>query len=185
MIKFSRRSVVGVSVVAPIVVLAALVPVNAAMASGVHPAGSRAGHSFAGVRPRLSPPVGRAKPARAAPNLAAGKPSPWVPLKHAPSFDPGTMLLASDGTVLAGLSQGAAYGDDVQDNTNFPLVRITNSKTGAVTYARTSRWTSVSIAPGAASSTQFTVPATTPAGPSTLVVVANGIASQPVPVTIR
>lgn len=559
MIKFSRRSVVGVSVVAPIVVLAALVPVNAAIASGGHPAGGRVARLFAGVRPRLGPPVGRAKPARAAPNLAAGKPSPWVPLKHAPSFDPGTMLLASDGTVLvhveppaggtskwykltpdskgsyvngtwsqlpsmpsgynplyfasailpdgrmiveggeylggtpkwtskgaiynpvtnkwrsvappegwtnigdaqsdvlangtfmlsqacqdclskngtlstadalfnatglnwttlggqgkndpndeegwtlepngqiltvdtwltpttelftptnltwsfagntvtspinspevetgpqvvmpggdtfvvgagtssdippkpcttrrpaptavydysagkwlkgpaiptiggmqydsadgpasilpngnvlfdvspcvfnapitffvynagsrtlspvpnipnaandstfytrmlalpngqilfndgshhmlvytaggtpnpawaptiesissfsftpgqtgslsgtqlAGLSQGAAYGDDAQDNTNFPLVRITNSKTGAVTYARTSRWTSVSIAPGAASSTQFTVPTTTPAGPSTLVVVSNGIASQPVPVTIR
>ncbi len=44
---------------------------------------------------------------------------------------------------------------------------------------------SVSIAPGAASSTHFTVPGTTPAGASTLVVVANGIASRPVPVTIR
>ncbi len=89
------------------------------------------------------------------------------------------------GIQLAGLSQGAAYGDDVQDNTNFPLVRITNSKTGVVTYARTSNWTSVSIAPGAASATDFTLPSTTPAGPSTLVVVANGIASAPVPVTIR
>jgi len=28
-------------------------------------------------------------------------------------------------------------------------VRITNSKTGVVTYARTSYWSSVSIAPGA------------------------------------
>ena len=62
------------------------------------------------------------------------------------------------GTQLAGLAQGAAYGDDVQDNTNFPLVRITNSKSGVVTYARTSNWTSVSIAPGAASSTDFTDP---------------------------
>lgn len=35
------------------------------------------------------------------------------------------------------------------------------------------------------SSTKFTVPMGTPAGPGTLVVVANGIASQPVPVTIR
>ncbi len=73
----------------------------------------------------------------------------------------------------------------MQDNTNFPLVRITNAKSGVVTYARTSNWTSVSIAPGAASSTDFTVPSTTPAGASTLVVVANGIASAPVPVTIR
>jgi hypothetical protein len=89
------------------------------------------------------------------------------------------------GIQLAGLSQGAAYGDDVQDNTNFPVVRITNNKTGVVTYARTSGWTSVSIAPGAASSTRFTLPSTTPAGASTLVAVANGIASSPVPVTVR
>ena len=73
----------------------------------------------------------------------------------------------------------------MQDATNFPLVRITNSKTGVVTYARTSNWSSVSIAPGAASSTDFAIPKTTPAGASTLVVIANGIASAPVPVTIR
>jgi hypothetical protein len=88
------------------------------------------------------------------------------------------------GKQLAGLDQGAAYGDDVQDNTNFPLVRITNSASGVVTYARTSDWSSVSIAPGAKSQTKFTVPAGTPAGPSTLVVVANGIASSPSAVTI-
>jgi len=83
------------------------------------------------------------------------------------------------GQQLAGLDQGATYGDDVQDNTNFPLVRITNSATGVVTYARTSDWTSVSVAPGARSSTRFTLPPGTPAGKSTLVVVANGIASPP------
>jgi hypothetical protein len=44
---------------------------------------------------------------------------------------------------------------------------------------------SVSIAPGAFSSTKFTIPATTPAGPSTLVVIANGIASSPVSVMIH
>ena len=89
------------------------------------------------------------------------------------------------GTQLAGLDQGATYGDDVQSNTNFPLVRITNGASGVVTYARTSNWTSVSVAPAAGSSTEFTVPKTTPIGPSSLVVVANGIASSPVPVTIR
>jgi hypothetical protein len=91
---------------------------------------------------------------------------------------------ALSGRQLAGLDQGAAYGDDVQDNTNFPLVRITNSATGVVTYARTSGWTSVSVAPGTRSSTEFTVPPGTPAGKSTLVVVANGIASPPSTVTI-
>jgi hypothetical protein len=93
-------------------------------------------------------------------------------------------IYALSGRQLAGLDQGAAYGDDVQDNTNFPLVRITNSATGVVTYARTSDWTSVSVAPGTRSSTEFTVPPGTPAGKSTLVVVANGIASPPATVTI-
>jgi hypothetical protein len=91
---------------------------------------------------------------------------------------------ALSGDQLAGLDQGAAYGDDVQDNTNFPLVRITNSATGAVTYARTSDWTSVSVAPRTSSSTRFTLPPGTPVGKSTLVVVANGIASRPSTVTI-
>jgi hypothetical protein len=118
---------------------------------------------------------------------AGGTPNPaWAPSITSIStvaLTPGKTASLS-GTQLAGLSQGAAYGDDVQDNTNFPLVRITNSASGVVTYARTSNWTSVSIAPGAASSTDFTVPSTTPPGQSTLVVVANGIASAPVPVTI-
>jgi len=88
------------------------------------------------------------------------------------------------GRQLAGVDQGATYGDDVQNNTNFPLVRITNSATGVVTYARTHDWTSVSVAPGTNSATEFTIPAGTPAGKSTLVVVANGIASSPSTVTI-
>jgi hypothetical protein len=88
------------------------------------------------------------------------------------------------GKQLAGLDPGTAYGDDVQNATNFPVVRITNSATGVVTYARTSGWTSVSVAPGTKSSTKLTLPPGTPAGKSTLVVVANGIASAPTTVTI-
>jgi hypothetical protein len=88
------------------------------------------------------------------------------------------------GKQLAGLDPGTAYGDDVQDATNFPVVRITNSATGVVTYARTSGWTSVSVAPGTRSSTKFTLPAGTPKGASSLVVIANGIASPPVMVKV-
>src|SRR5579862_3099357 len=36
-----------------------------------------------------------------------------------------------------GVTQGAAFGDDVQAATNFPLVRITNLKTSHVFYSRT------------------------------------------------
>ncbi len=101
MIKLSRRSRLAVGAVAPIAVLAAaLVPGNAAVAAGGHAAVGRAAHSLAGARPILGPPVGRAKPAASAPDLTPGQASPWKPLKNAPPFDPGTMLLASDGTVL-------------------------------------------------------------------------------------
>ena len=88
------------------------------------------------------------------------------------------------GKRLAGLDPGAVYGDDVQDNTNFPLVQVTNSSTGVVTYARTHDWSSVSVAPDTSSSTQFTLPSSTPTGKSSLVVIANGIASHPVTVTV-
>jgi hypothetical protein len=118
---------------------------------------------------------------------AGGSPnSAWAPsitsLSNTTLGRGGTYSLS--GRQLAGLDQGAAYGDDVQDNTNFPLVRITNDATGVVTYARTHGWSSVSVAPGASSSTEFTLPGTTPRGRSTLVVVANGIASSPRAVTI-
>jgi hypothetical protein len=119
---------------------------------------------------------------------AGGTPNPsWRPSISALSstaLAPGGTYALS-GTQLAGLDQGAVYGDDVQDSTNFPLVRITNSATGVVTYARTSDWTSVSVAPGTRSSTRFTLPPGTPAGMSTLVVVAHGIPSPATTVTIR
>jgi hypothetical protein len=118
---------------------------------------------------------------------AGGTPDPsWAPSITSLSsraLTPGQPASLS-GSQLAGLDPGATYGDDDQNNTNFPLVRITNSASGVVTYARTTNWSSVSVAPGASSSTNFTVPTTTPAGRSTLQVVANGIASQSVAVTI-
>jgi hypothetical protein len=118
---------------------------------------------------------------------ASGRPDPsWAPIVQ--SVTDTTLARGQtaslSGLQLAGRDQGSAYGDDAQDNTNFPVVRITNSATGAVTYARTHDWSSVSVAPFAPSSTKFTVSPSTPRGPSTLVVVANGIASRGVSVTI-
>jgi hypothetical protein len=108
---------------------------------------------------------------------------PSISFLSSTTLAPGNTYTLS-GKQLAGLDQGATYGDDVQDNTNYPLVRITNSATGVVTYARTFGWTSVSVAPGTRSSARFTLPPGIPAGKSTLVVTANGIASPPVTVTI-
>jgi hypothetical protein len=99
-------------------------------------------------------------------------------------LQPGSTYTLS-GTQLNGLSQGSAYGDDVQQATNYPIVRITNHATKHVTFARTHDGTYAGVAPGAHSSTQFDVPAGIESGASDLVVVANGIASQPVEVRVQ
>jgi hypothetical protein len=78
-----------------------------------------------------------------------------------------------------GMNQGAAYGDDVQAATNFPLVRITNLRTSHVLYSRTHEHSSMAVASSAVVSTHFDVPAGQEAGLSLLQVVANGIASAP------
>ena len=88
------------------------------------------------------------------------------------------------GTQLNGGSDGAAFGDDWQMSTDYPLVQITHDASGTVTYARTFGMTNRSIAPDAASSTQFTLPSCPPQGASQLRVVADGIASAPVAVTV-
>jgi hypothetical protein len=89
------------------------------------------------------------------------------------------------GVQLNGLTQGAAYGDDYQSATNFPLIRLTNKLTGHVFYARTKKFTRMSVAPGVKSSCEFDLPANIETGTTWLSVVANGIASLPVRVTVN
>jgi hypothetical protein len=89
------------------------------------------------------------------------------------------------GKQLNGQSQGAYYGDDTQGSTNYPIVKIVNSATGDVIYARTSNFSSMSIANVNPSSATFAVPATIETGPSQLYVIANGIPSAPVKVTVN
>jgi hypothetical protein len=90
------------------------------------------------------------------------------------------------GTQFNGLSQGAAYGDDTQSATNYALVRITNKATKHVFYARTVNPSTMAVATGSKPvSTHFTVSSATETGPSNLVVVANGIPSKQVAVTIE
>jgi hypothetical protein len=84
-----------------------------------------------------------------------------------------------------GLSQGAAYGDDAQGATNYPLVRITNLKTGHVFYSRTHDHSSMAVASDDFVSTHYDVPANQETGRSKLEVVANGIASAPVFVSVQ
>jgi Bacterial Ig-like domain (group 3) len=92
------------------------------------------------------------------------------------------------GTQFNGFSQGATYGDDAQMATNYPLVRITNTGSGHVVYARThdhSRMGVEAVGDPEIVSTNFDVPGNLELGASTLVVVTNGIPSQPVNVTVE
>jgi Bacterial Ig-like domain (group 3) len=104
----------------------------------------------------------------------------WQPtITTAPvNVSPGKTYSIS-GTQFNGLSQGAAYGDDFQDATNYPLVRIVNTATGSVFYAKTHGHSTMGVATGTAPvSTNFDVPAGIPTGPCELYVVANGIPSN-------
>jgi hypothetical protein len=118
---------------------------------------------------------------------STGSPNPaWAPtITHVPATLTHGKTATLKGTQLNGLSQGAAYGDDAQAASNYPLVRITNTATGHVFYARTHNHTSMGVATGSLIvTTHFDVPAGIDLGASHLVVVANGIASNPVSVVI-
>jgi hypothetical protein len=115
-----------------------------------------------------------------------GSPNPaWAPtITSFPTKLATGVSYSLAGLQLNGLSDGAAFGDDYQSSTDYPLVQITNDGTGDVAYARTSGMTNRSIAPGASSCTDFSLPSGIETGTSELRVVANGIASAPEPVTI-
>ena len=117
-----------------------------------------------------------------------GSPDPsWAPAitKFTATLIHGKNFVLS-GTQLNGLSAGAAYGDDAQMASNYPLIRITNSGTGHVFYARTFNPSSMGVATGTTVvSVHFAVPAGIELGVSQLEVVTNGIASNPVTVTIK
>jgi len=84
------------------------------------------------------------------------------------------------GTGLNGISEGAAYGDDEQMDSNYPLVRMTNSISGNVYYARTCNWNSTSVQTGGrVITTEFVLPQNLPAGTYALVAEANGNPSAP------
>jgi hypothetical protein len=90
------------------------------------------------------------------------------------------------GRQFNGLSQAAAFGDELETATNYPLVRITNQSSGHVFYAKTHGHSSMGVATGnAIVSTNFDVPAGMETGTSSLVVVANGIPSTAVTITVN
>ncbi len=89
------------------------------------------------------------------------------------------------GSNFNGMSQANAYGDENNTATNYPLVRLTNMSTGHVFYARTHDHSSMGVRRlGSLASTRFDVPAGAETGTSTMVVVTNGIPSNPITVMV-
>ncbi len=111
----------------------------------------------------------------------------WAPvITTSPSAVTRGSTYPISGHQFNGLSQANSFGDEFQTATNYPLVRITNTATGHVIYAKTHDHSTMGVATGTATvSTNFDVPSGAETGASTLVVVANGIPSTPVNVTVQ
>ncbi len=111
----------------------------------------------------------------------------WAPaITNCPSSVTRGSTYKISGTQFNGMSQANAFGDEYQTATNYPLVRITNNATKHVFYATTHDHSSMGVATGSTPvSTNFDVPAGMETGASSLVVVANGIPSPAVSVTVN
>ena len=107
--------------------------------------------------------------------LAAGKPT-----IESVSWNADGSLLIS-GTLFNGISQGASYGDDAQQDSNYPLVRYTDGSSN-VSYWRTYNWSSTGVQTGSQIvTTQCTIPTSILNNQQSysIQVVANGNASDP------
>ena len=111
----------------------------------------------------------------------------WAPMiSSAPTNIARGATYTISGTQFNGLSQAADFGDELNAATNYPLVRIANATSGHIAYARTHDHSSMGVATGSTViSTVFDVAPGTETGASSLVVIANGIASVPVSVMVN
>jgi hypothetical protein len=125
------------------------------------------------------------------PDPASGSPDPsWKPANISvptPMVQGHSYTLS--GTQINGLSQAVSYGDDGGMATNYPIVRITNTTSGQVVYLRSHNFSTMGVATGTTvpadlKSCTIDIPSNLAAGDWNLVVIANGIASDPIPVQI-
>jgi hypothetical protein len=89
------------------------------------------------------------------------------------------------GKQLDGQSAGADYGDDVQMDSNYPVLRLVNAA-GLVYYCRSTNWSAAgTVGSGTVIQTvSFTLNAAMPAGNYSAIVSGGGISSFPVAVNI-
>lgn len=83
-----------------------------------------------------------------------------------------------DGKQLNGVGQNNAYGDDYQGDTDFPLVRFSNTSTGNVYWGRDALREDALDRSRNHHVKKFDVPASIPSGKDKLNVVPSGIASN-------
>jgi hypothetical protein len=110
----------------------------------------------------------------------SANPAYW-PVIDKVHYDDGVFTLT--GRQLNGPSNGSAYGDDVQSNENYPIVRLQNSS-GLVFYCRSRDWTSTGVGNIPQESVRFTLNRAVVPGSYQLTVSAAGISSAPVPFTV-
>lgn len=121
-------------------------------------------------------------------NSAGTYQTAWQPtISSSPSTVKRGNTYQISGTQFNGLSQaGGGMGDEIESSTNYPLIRITNTSTSHVFYAREHDPSTMGVATGATTvSTNFDVPSGMDTRASSLVVIANGIPSNPVSVTVK
>jgi hypothetical protein len=85
---------------------------------------------------------------------------------------------------LNGQSAGSSYGDDVESDEKFPIVRFKNWA-GEVFYARTFNWSNTDIGKKGGQRVNFTLNPGMPADTYSLAVSGAGISSKPVCIEIR
>lgn len=113
-----------------------------------------------------------------------GAPDPaWKPIiGDAPTtLTRGSQNNEATGTLFMGLSQGAAYGDDAQMATNYPILTVTNSNSGNVCFLLSGFWYAYLSIDWVHAETisGFNVPQNCETGPGQFRIIANGIASDP------
>lgn len=115
-----------------------------------------------------------------------GAPDPaWRPvITSYPNKVSSNTTITLQGTQFNGLSQACSFGDESSGATNYPIVRMTELATGQVHYLRSHHFSTLGIRTGAnLVSTQADIPAL-PYGNYCLQVIANGIASDCMPVEV-
>jgi len=112
----------------------------------------------------------------------AGSADPaYLPVVDKVEYSGGGVFKLS-GTQLNGPSDASAYGDDVQSNENYPIVRLQNSS-GLVFYCRSRDWTSTGVG-NISESVRFTLNPAAVSGIYQLTVSAGGISSAPVQLAV-